>query len=312
LANYRSRSSLYGGGGRGGFNTMGLAFPPFTPAVKWLVLANTAVYLLMLILGVTLPAWEHNLLGWFQLLPIAVVHGWIWQVVTYSFLHAGLFHILFNMLALWMFGSQLETDWGRSKFYEFYFLCVVGAALTTIGIGYLGVGLAHAFYPGGGAPTLFRIFENIAYVGTIGSSGGVFGIFMAYAILHGDNQIMLFPIPITIRAKYMVAIWGLIALVGAISNVGGVANFAHLGGLLFGWLYVRYLPRRGLMFATSERYFGVRNAYYRWKRRRAAKKFEVYMRKHDRGDYFDEYGNYRDPGSPRDKPNGENRPPWVN
>jgi hypothetical protein len=125
---------------------------------------------------------------------------------------------------------------------------------------------------------------------------------------------MLFPLPITIRAKYLVAIFIFIALAGAFQGMGpghrgeSVAYFAHLGGALFGFLYIRFLPRRGLMFATSERYYGIRNFYYRWKRRRAARKFEVYMRKHDRSEYFDEYGNYRPP----DKKNGETRPPWVN
>ena len=97
------------------------------------------------------------------------------------------------------------------------------------------------------------------------------------------------------------------------------AYMAHLGGLLFGYIWLKFVPRRGLGFAGSERLYGMRNSYYRWKRRRAARKFEVYMRKHDRHDYkhedyFDEFGNFRDP-SARDLPkkgNGDSRPPWVN
>ncbi len=289
---------------------MGLAFPPFTPAVKWIVIINAAVYLLMLLLGGTLPEVTRAILRWLLLTPSDVVHGGLWQLLTYSFFHAGLFHVLFNMLAVWMFGSQLELDFGRKQFYEFYFFSVVGAALTTVAVGYVGIGLAQ-LYAGSQPPGLIQILESIAHTRTLGASGGVFGILMAYALLHGENQIMLFPIPFTMRAKYMVAIWGFIALVGAISNVGGVANFAHLGGLLFGFVYVRLLPRRGLGFAASEGYFGVRNAWYRWKRRRASKKFEVYMRKHNRAEYFDEYGNFRDPDDPK-KGNGESRPPWVN
>ena len=93
---------------------------------------------------------------------------------------------------------------------------------------------------------------------------------------------------------------------------------AHLGGLLFGYIWLKFVPRRGFGHATSERVFGLRNSYYRWKRKRAARKFEVYMRKHDdRGDYkhedyFDEYGNFRDPSERDRKGNGDSRGPWVN
>ena len=93
---------------------------------------------------------------------------------------------------------------------------------------------------------------------------------------------------------------------------GPIAEFAHLGGLLFGFVYLRFLPRRGLGFATSEGLYGIRNRYYKWKRKQAAKKFEVYMKKVDRSEYFDEYGNYRDPNQQKDKSNGEGKGGWVN
>jgi hypothetical protein len=89
-----------------------------------------------------------------------------------------------------------------------------------------------------------------------------------------------------------------------------VANFAHLGGLLFGFLYIKFMPRRGLTFGASEQYFNLRNSYYRWKRRRAARKFEVYMSKHDRKVTFDEHGNYVPPDE--DKKNGGSKSGWVN
>lgn len=271
---------------------MGLGFPPFTFAVKWLVIANGVVYLLMSLAHVAAPTIYAYAYGGGGLVPAAVVHGWIWQVVTYSFLHAGLFHLLFNMLALWMFGATLESDWGTRQFLEFYFFCVIGAALCTIAISYTGVM--------GVSPMTM----------TVGSSGGVYGILLAFGMLYGDRELMLFPLPFLIKAKYMVIGIIFIALVGAMQGGGGVAYFAHLGGLLFGFLYIKFLPRRGLMFAGSESAYGIRNSYYRWKRRRAAKKFEVYMRKHDRKEFFDEYGNYR---PPEDKGNGESRrPPWVN
>ena len=103
----------------------------------------------------------------------------------------------------------------------------------------------------------------------------------------------MFPLPFMIKAKYLVGIWIFIAIVATFDPAqGGVASFAHLGGLLFGFLFVKFLPSRGLSYAASERYFGFRNSDYRWKRKRAGKKFEVYMRDHDRKVTFDEHGNY--------------------
>jgi membrane associated rhomboid family serine protease len=306
----------YGGGGGRRYNssTISLGFPPFTFAVKWLIIANTAVYLLMLILAAIAPAvsatlfaYPRPLLGttpWFALMPWAVTHGLVWQLVTYSFVHGGLFHVLFNMLTLWMFGSQLEMGWKHRRFLEFYFYCVIAAALTTISIAYMGTLGAFGFL-GIGSSTI-----------TVGASGGIYGLMVAFAMLYGEQEFMLFPLPISIKAKYLVAILVLVSLAGAFQGMGpgargeSVAYFAHLGGALFGWVYIRFLPRRGILLASSEGSFGIRNRYQKWKRRRMAKKFEVYMSKHDRRLDFDEDGNYRPPEE--DKKNGETRPPWVN
>ena len=295
-----------GGGGRryGGGATISLSFPPFTFAVKWLIIINTVVYLFMLLLGAIAPQVAALVTVATALVPKLVAHGWIWQLVTYSFQHSGLFHVLFNMLTLWMFGAQLELTWKHRQFLEFYFYCVVAAALTTISVSYLGT-LGTFGFLGISPDTL-----------TVGASGGIYGVMTAFALLFGDMEFMLFPLPIQIKAKYLVAILILISLVGALQGMGtghrgeSVAYFAHLGGALFGWIYIRFLPRQGLLFATSEGSFSLRNRYQKWKRRRMAKKFEVYMRKHDRSQYFDEYGNYRPPEE--DKKNGETRPPWVN
>jgi membrane associated rhomboid family serine protease len=208
------------------------------------------------------------------------------------------------MLTLWMFGAQLELTWKHRQFLEFYFYCVIAAALTTVAIAYVGTIGAFGFL--GISPITV----------TVGASGGIYGVMVAFALLFGDMEFMLFPLPISIKAKYLVTILVLISLAGAFQGMGtghrgeSVAYFAHLGGALFGWIYIRYFPRRGLLFASSEGAFSIRNRYQKWKRRRMAKKFEVYMRKHDRSQYFDEYGNYRPPEE--GKKNGETRPPWVN
>lgn len=277
--------------------TMTLSFPPFTRWVKRLIISYAAVFLLQAIFSLFDARYNGYFRAVFALVPDFVVHGWIWQLVTYSFLHDGFFHFLFNALTLWMFGSQFEMDWGGNKFLEFFMFCVVGAALTTIAVSYTGIG--HV------SPT----------IKTVGASGGIFGVLAAYGILYGDREIMLFPIPISIKAKYFVIGLVFIALLGAIQSAGpglgsNVAYFAHLGGLLFGFVYVKFLPRRGLLYAVSERYYGIRNDYYRAKRRKAAKKFEVYMRKHgETPGKFDEFGNYIPPD---EKENGKGKSGWVN
>ena len=286
-----------------------IGFPPFTYMVKWLIIINCAVYLAMLLGSGLNFVSADNVYLTLGLVPQLVLHGWIWQVVTYSFIHGGLFHLLFNMLTLWMFGSQFEMDWGRKQFLEFYFFCVAGAALTSIIVGYGALAVSHAYE----APLIGAI-ASLIKIPTIGASGGIFGILLAYGIIYGNREILLwFFLPV--KAKYLVAAFIFIALAGALSGVGGVANFAHLGGAFFGWVYLRFIPRKGLGFATSEGYFGIRNRYIKWRRRRAAKKFEVYMRKQNQptnyNEYFDEYGNYRDPNAKK-KGDGEGGGPWVN
>jgi len=267
-----------------------LGFPPFTRAVKKLIIANVAVYLVMMLARLTVPGLATFVEFYGYLRPVAVLHGQIWQLVTYSFFHDphSVFHLLFNMLALWMFGSQFETDFGTRRFYEFYFWCVVGAAVTSLAVGALG-SLAYHLAP----LPLFGIMARTWFTATIGASGGVFGLLIAFGMLNGNRQVYIFPLPIAIKARYIVAIWIFIAFVSAFSGTNGVAEFAHLGGALFGWIYLRFIPRYGLQVAASESSFGLRNRYYKWKRRQAAKKFEVYMRKTDRSQYFDEHGNYR-------------------
>lgn len=277
-----------------GTTSFSLSFPPFTPWVKRIIIVCAGVYFLQVVLGRLVPLWGTYLLVYLSLIPSAVVHGYIYQVVTYSFLHGSVMHLLVNMLTLWMFGSQEEQDWGSRRFLEFYLFCVVGAALVTIGVAYLGWGMTQD-------------------VPTIGASGGIYGLLIAFGMLYGDREIFLFPFPFTIKAKYLVAILIFIVLISTFQpSQGGVANFAHLGGLFFGFVYLKFLPRRGMSYAASEKYFSIRNGYYRWKRKQAAKKFEVYMREnHDKKVKFDEHGNYVPPDD-NDKTNGGSKSGWVN
>jgi len=278
---------------------MTLSLPPFTKAVKWLVLVNAGMFLLLVLLDRLAPALAGTLDHYLALVPEMVVRGCLWQLFTYAFLHAGLSHLFFNMLWLWWFGAQLEMDWGHKKFMEFFSFCAMGAGVVTVAVSYTGVAGVQPSTP------------------TVGASGGIFGILMAFAMLYGEQEIWLFPLPFSVKAKYFVAGVAFFTLIGAIMAAGprrgdSVAYVAHLGGLLFGFLYVKFLPRRGLSHTASEQYFGFRNAYYRWKRRRAARKFEVYMREHDQEVHFDEHGNYIPPEDDRRKGNGGGRSGWVN
>jgi membrane associated rhomboid family serine protease len=277
---------------------MTLSLPPFTRAIKTLIAINAGMYLFRLLLP--LLHWDGVAVfieRYLYLRAHDVINGHVYQLVTYGFLHAGFLHLFFNMLMLWMFGSMLEVPWGSRKFWEFYLFGIVGAGLGTVALAY----------------TVGSFIHLSPFIPTLGASGGVYAILMATAMLFGNQEVYMFPLPIAIRLKYLVGILAFIALVGSLGGGGNTANAAHLSGLLFGYLYVKFVPRRGLAFAFTEGSYGLKNRYYRWKRRRAGKKFQVYMRKHnqDPKDYFDEYGNFRPPDD-KDKKNGEGKGGWVN
>jgi membrane associated rhomboid family serine protease len=269
-----------------------MSLPPFPKVVKTLVILNAGIFLLTLLLAATVPSAGHWILAWLGLVPMLVAHGAVWQVVTYAFLHGGILHIAFNMLALWMFGSTLEVDWGRRRFLELYFFSAVGAALVTIGISFSGT---------------LGLTPNTS---TIGASGAIYGLLIAFGMVYGERELMLFPLPFVIKAKYFIGAWIFIALALALQGSG--SNVAHLGGVFFGYLYVKLLLRRRIPLRTRGSSFSLRDWYYRWKRRRAAKQFEVYMREHGGGTYVDPLAEDHDPRdkSPQKK-NGESREPWI-
>ncbi len=146
-----------------------------------------------------------------------------WQLLTYAFLHGGLMHLAFNMLALVMFGAQLEHTWGERRYLTYYLVCVVGAGLSQLVVGSLAVSQGQDPYP------------------TIGASGGVFGLLLAYGMLFPNQRVMLLFPPIPMKARTLVIVYGLFELgLGITGLQPGVAHFAHLGGMLFGWLLIRH------------------------------------------------------------------------
>ena len=145
-----------------------------------------------------------------------------WQLVTYGFLHGNLMHIAFNMFALWMFGRELELIMGARRFITYFLTCVIGAGFIQL----IVAGTQGGLYP------------------TVGASGGVFGILLAYGLAFPNRMIMLLFPPIPMKAKYFVLVFGLLELyLGVSGSAPGVANFAHLGGMLFGFLLLRYWSR---------------------------------------------------------------------
>jgi membrane associated rhomboid family serine protease len=225
----------------------------FTPAIRNIIIACTGVFLVQTLLKLFFPP---DYTGWFQLefglVPLAVTHGLrFWQPLTYIFLHDNIWHILFNLLFLWMFGVDLERTWGTHRFYVYFFLTGIGAGLINV--------------------LVKTALNQSMTVPTIGASGAIYGVLLAAAIMFPDRQIWLIPFPVTIPMKLYVA--GAIAI-EFFSTLGAdkdnVSHVTHLGGALVGYLYLR----RGLFM------YRARNEYLDWKRRRAKRKFEVYMRDH--------------------------------
>jgi membrane associated rhomboid family serine protease len=221
--------------------------------MKLLIGANVVVFVAQLVLPVITeafglhPAWVVPSL--FSLRPEHSL--WIWQIATYMFLHGGLFHILFNMLALWMFGAELERVWGTRYFLKFYFVTGIGAGALTV---------LFSLLP-------FDFARQLQLSNVIGASGAIYGLLLAYAMYFPDRPIymyLLFPIP----AKIFVLIMGAIALYSSMSEPGGVANATHLGGLLVAYLYLK----GGRVHPLSE----VKYRYLKWKINRVRKKFDVY------------------------------------
>jgi membrane associated rhomboid family serine protease len=221
---------------------------PLTPAVKALLIANVAIWLFQSVAGYVAHVRLDRLFG---LVPYDVTHHlFLWQLVSYMFLHAelpNLMHIGFNMLALWMFGTELESLWGTRRFTRFYFVTGIGAAICTT------LAAWNSFVP------------------TLGASGAIYGLLAAYGILFPDRTLLLYFV-IPIKAKYFVIILGLLAFWSSVTaSGGGVAHVAHLGGMIFGWLYLR----GGRIGGGGLR---MRDWWERRRRDRLKKKFKVYYR----------------------------------
>jgi membrane associated rhomboid family serine protease len=242
------------------YRTPGISYSGyFPPGVKWLLIVNVAVFVAYFF---AVRTGLGAIFYYFGLIPRAVVsYLAVWQLASYMFLHDpyGFGHILFNMLTLWWFGADLERTWGTKRFLQYYFLCGIGAGICVV------VGNA-----------LFGTLDTR----TIGASGAIYGVLLAFGMLFPDATVwfsFLFPI----KAKYFVIILGAIAFMSSLGASGsGVSHVAHLGGMVFGYFYLKSGMVRIDLIGP------LRQQYQMWKRERAKKKFQVYLRKkesqHDR------------------------------
>jgi membrane associated rhomboid family serine protease len=259
-----------------------LAFPDFRGATRRLILVNLAAYFVLLIASLTFAAGAMQAVSVLTFDPLSFVHGYLWQPLSYSLVHPGLLGTLFELLSLWFLAGFLEGFHNANWVMSLYGVSVLGTAAAALALYLVAVTLA---------PSLLA-----APMPLYGCFGGIFGLLAAIGLLYGDVQFMLFPLPVGIKARYLVAIYALIA-VAMLFGQERLYAFAQLGGALAGLAYVRMAPKRGASFALSEGWYGMRNRYYRWKRRRAARKFEVYMRSHGRTVKFDGQGRLIDEDS---------------
>jgi membrane associated rhomboid family serine protease len=188
----------------------------WTEVVRFLILSNVTIFAVQYLFHLE-PLLAFN----FGLVPKLFFAGRVWQVFTYMFLHAGFTHILFNMIALWMFGSVLERTWGPKRFIQYYLITGIGG------------GLCYAF------------FNMNSLIPTVGASGAIYGLLTAYAVLFPDSVIYIwFVIPL--KAKWFAIVFGAVEFFASFGQGSGVAHLAHLGGMVIGYVYLkrgRILPR---------------------------------------------------------------------
>ena len=181
----------------------------WTEVVKFLIIANVTIYAAQYLFGL-----DYFLVRYFALIPAAFFSGSLWQIVSYMFLHGGFTHILFNMIALWMFGSALERVWGAQEFLKYYLITGIGGGLC------------------------YALFNMGSPIPTVGASGAIYGLLLAFAVLFPNEIIYIWGI-LPIKAKYFALIFGGIEFLASFNSGSGVAHLAHLGGMAVGYIYLK-------------------------------------------------------------------------
>jgi membrane associated rhomboid family serine protease len=268
-----------------------LGLPPFRGAVRQIILGSTVIYVVILLMVSFAPAAGQALLRAGILDPTLIRAGWLWQFVTYAFTYVDPIDFVLSQVGVYFLGTAVEERVGFARFYGLFFGSVVLSAI----FGFL-LSLTHV----------------IAQGPAMGSGSAANAILMVFYLFNRGAPIMLIPIPIRIPVKWIVMGVAAIETAYLLLTHFSLYYFVMLLGLGAGYIWYRVFLTTRFSLGLAERYFEVRNSYYRWKRRRAAKKFEVYMSKHDRQVHFDEHGNYIPPDDDPGKGNGGGKSGWVN
>jgi len=268
-----------------------MGFPPFRGAVRQIILASVAIYIVILLLLSFAPALGQALLSIGILDPGHVRQGWIWQFVTYAFIYVDPLQFVLSLLGIYFLGGAVEDRIGSAKFYGLYFGSVILSALAGFAMSFTGI---------------------VAQGTAMGSGAAANAILMVFYLFYRGAPIMLFPIPIQVPVKWIVLFTAAIEVAYLLLSHFALFYFVLLLGLGAGYVWYSLFLTRKSSIGLSEKYFSFRNSYYRWKRRRAARKFEVYMRDHNQTVTFDEHGNYIPPEEFNKKKNGGSKSGWVN
>ena len=268
-----------------------MTLPPFRGAVRQIIIASAAIYVVILLLvSFAEPAGKMVLL-FGTLDPARIRQGWLWQFVTYAFMYYDPWDFVLSLVGVYFLGSAVQERVGRASFYGLFFSSIALSGIAGFVLSLTGV---------------------IAQGQARGSFAAANAILMVFYLFNRDAPLMLFPIPIQIPVKWIVL--GFAAIETAYLLLSHFALFycVMLLGLGAGYIWHAVFFSKGISLRFSERFYAARNEYYRWRRRRAAKKFEVYMRAHDRKVEFDEHGNYIPPDDDPGKGNGGSKSGWVN
>ncbi|MGB8970147.1 MAG: rhomboid family intramembrane serine protease [Candidatus Sulfotelmatobacter sp.] len=268
-----------------------MMLPPFRGAVRQIIIASAAIYVVILLLMSFAPAAGSAVLALGILDPAHIRQGWLWQFVTYAFMYVDPLEFVLSLLGVYFLGAAVQERVGRAAFYGLFFSSIALSGIAGFALSLTGV---------------------IARGPAWGSAAAANAILMVFYLFNRDAPLMLFPLPIQIPVKWIVL--GIAGLETAYLLLNHFALFycVSLLGLGAGYLLHAAFFSAGVSLRVSERFYEARNEYYRWRRRRAARKFEVYMRKHDRDVHFDEHGNYIPPDDDQHKGNGGSKSGWVN
>ncbi len=228
------------------YNNGGGFLSSIPPAIKNIIIINVLV-MIMTALN------EQYMIANFALFYPTSPFFKPWQIITHMFMHGGFWHIFFNMYTLFIFGTVLERIWGTKKFLVFYFVTGIGAALLHTGVQFIEAQV-YMSQIADGSQQAAAAYQALKYTPTVGASGAIYGVLMGYAMLFPDSVLTLVFPPVSLKAKWFVIIFAVIELFTGIFSTsirsvgGGVAHFAHLGGMLFGWLLILYWKKKRRMY----------------------------------------------------------------